>query len=102
AGPDDVRAQARIPTTSPEATLRATLEFFRAQRVAHGPLTAAGIASFGPVDLDPASATYGFITSTPKSGWAQTDMVGPVRQALGVPVQFDTDVNAAALGEGRW
>ena len=65
-------------------------------------LTAAGVASFGPVDLDPASPTYGFITSTPKAGWAQTDMVGPVRQALGVPVRFDTDVNAAALGEGRW
>jgi fructokinase len=102
AGPDDVRAEARFPTTSPEATLRQALEFFREQRAAQGPLTAAGIASFGPVDLDPASPTYGFITSTPKAGWARTDMVGPVRQALGVPVRFDTDVNAAALGEGRW
>jgi fructokinase len=102
AGPDDVRAQARIPTTSPEATLREALEFFRAQHSQQGPLTAAGIASFGPVDLDPVSPTYGFITSTPKAGWAQTDIVGPVRQALGVPVRFDTDVNAAALGEGRW
>jgi fructokinase len=102
AGPDDIRAQTRIPTTSPAETLRETLEFFRAQRAQHGPLTAAGIASFGPVDLDPASPTYGFITSTPKAGWAQTDMVGPLRQALGVPVRFDTDVNAAALGEGRW
>ena len=102
AGPDDIRAETRIPTTTPEATLREALEFFRAQRAALGPLTAAGVASFGPVDLDPASATYGFITSTPKPGWAHTDIVGPVRQALGVPVQFDTDVNAAALGEGRW
>jgi fructokinase len=102
AGPDDIRAEARFPTTEPDATLRAALEFFREQRAQHGPLTAAGIASFGPVDLDPASPTYGFITSTPKAGWAQTDMLGPVRQALGVPVQFDTDVNAAALGEGRW
>ena len=102
AGPDDIRAETRIPTTTPEATLREALEFFRAQRTTLGPLTAAGVASFGPVDLDPASATYGFITSTPKPGWAHTDIVGPVRQALGVPVQFDTDVNAAALGEGRW
>jgi fructokinase len=101
-GPDDIRAETRIPTTSPAETLRETLEFFRAQRAQHGPLTAAGIASFGPVDLDPASPTYGFITSTPKAGWAQTDMVGPVRQALGVPVRFDTDVNAAALGEAGW
>ena len=102
AGPDDIRAEARFPTTSPEATLGQALAFFREQRAQHGPLTAAGIASFGPVDLDPASSTHGFITSTPKAGWAQTDMVGPVRQALGVPVRFDTDVNAAALGEGRW
>jgi fructokinase len=101
-GPDDVRAEARFATTSPEATLRQTLAFFREQRAQHGPLKAAGIASFGPVDLDPASPTYGFITSTPKAGWAGTDVVGPVRQALGVPVRFDTDVNAAALGEGRW
>ena len=102
AGPDDIRAETRIPTTTPEATVREALEFFRAQRATLGPLTAAGVASFGPVDLDPASATYGFITSTPKPGWAHTDIVGPVRQALVVPVQFDTDVNAAALGEGRW
>jgi fructokinase len=102
AGPDDIRGQVRIPTASPEPTLREVLAFLRAQRAAHGPLTAAGIASFGPVDLDPASTTYGFITSTPKAGWAQTDMLGPVRQALGVPVRFDTDTNAAALGEGRW
>jgi fructokinase len=102
AGPDDIRAEARFPTTSPEATLRQVLEFFREQRAQHGPLTAAGIASFGPVDLDPASPTYGFVTSTPKAGWSRTDMVGPVRQALGVPVRFDTDTNAAALGEQRW
>jgi fructokinase len=101
-GPDDVRAETRFPTTSPEATLRQTLEFLRAQRAQHGAVTAAGIASFGPVDLDPASPTYGHITSTPKPLWAHTDIVGPVRQALGVPVGFDTDVNAAALGEWRW
>ena len=102
AGPDDVRVQARIPTTTPEATLREALDFFREQRAQQGPLTAVGVASFGPVDLDPSSPTYGFITSTPKPGWARTDVVGPVRQALGVPVRFDTDVNAAALAEGRW
>jgi fructokinase len=101
-GPGDVRAQTRFPTGSPETTLREVLAFLRAAREQFGALAAAGIASFGPVDLRPGSPTFGFITSTPKPGWANVDIAGPVREALGMPVGFDTDVNAAALGEGRW
>jgi fructokinase len=101
-GPDDIRAETRIDTTSPAATLRQVLEFFREASARHGRPAAAGVASFGPVDLDPSSPTYGFITSTPKPLWARTDMVGPLREGLGVPVGFDTDVNAAARGEWRW
>jgi fructokinase len=101
-GPDDIRAEVRFPTTLPEATLGQALAFFREQRARLGDYAAAGVASFGPVDLDPASPGYGYITSTPKPGWPQTDIVGPVRKALGVPVGFDTDVNAAALAEWRW
>jgi fructokinase len=66
------------------------------------PVAAVGIASFGPVDLDPRSPTFGFITTTPKPGWAHTDVAGPFRAALGVPVAFDTDVNGAALAEHMW
>jgi len=73
-------------------------DFFRA----HAGLKAVGIGSFGPVDPRPSSPTFGFITSTPKPGWAHFDLAGAVRAALGVPVAFDTDVNAAALGEHRW
>jgi fructokinase len=94
----EVTAETRIPTTSPAETIAGTIAFFKD----HGPLAALGIASFGPVDLDPRSSTYGFITTTPKPGWAHTDVVGPLRRALGVPVAFDTDVNAAALAEHRW
>lgn len=65
-------------------------------------LHAVGIGSFGPVDLNPGSPTYGHITSTPKAGWANFDLAGTVRQELSVPVGFDTDVNAAILGEARW
>lgn len=98
-GPDDIRAETRIPTGTPGETLARAVAFFREQptRVA-----AVGIASFGPVDLDPRSPTFGFITTTPKPHWAHTDVARPFRDALGVPVAFDTDVNGAALGEHRW
>ena len=101
-GPDDIRAEARFPTTTPAETLGRTFGFFREQRARHGAIAAVGFGSFGPVDLDPGSPSYGRITSTPKPGWADTDIVGAARAALDVPIGFDTDVNAAALGEWRW
>ena len=61
-----------------------------------------GIASFGPIDPEPASPKFGYITTTPKAGWRQVDFAGAVGRGLGVPVGFDTDVNVAALGEWRW
>ena len=101
-GPEDMRAETRFPTTTPDATIRNAVEFLRAEQKRQGPLAAVGIASFGPVDLQPRSPTYGFITSTPKPGWANVDIVGAARAALEVPVGFDTDVNAAGLAEWRW
>jgi len=100
-GPDDVRAETRFPTTTPDETIGRAVAFFEEQRQ-HWPLAAIGVGAFGPIDLRPGSATYGFVTSTPKPGWANTDFVGRLRAALAVPVAFDTDVNAAALGEHRW
>jgi fructokinase len=98
-GPDDVRHEIEFATTTPDETLRRAIDFFRSKDV---DLAAIGIASFGPVDLDPSSSTYGHISSTPKPGWAGTDIVGRASQALRLPVGFDTDVNGAALGEFRW
>ena len=100
-GPDDLRAEVRFPTTTPEETIGRAVEFFQEQSHRE-PLSAVGIASFGPVDPNPVSPTFGYITTTPKPGWANIDFAGPVRRALNVPVGFDTDVNVAALGEGRW
>lgn len=100
--PDDIRATTQIPTTTPSETLGAVRQFFAAQQQAHGPLAAIGVGAFGPVDLHPASPTFGHITATPKAGWAHTDIVGPLRRAFTVPVAFDTDVNAAALGEWQY
>lgn len=100
-GPGDLQAEARFPTTQPEETLNHVIAFFQ-EHSSPSELAAIGIASFGPVDLNLNSPTYGYITTTPKPGWANTDIVGPLQQALGVPVIFDTDVNGAALGEYRW
>lgn len=101
-GPDDMREQTRFPTTSPDATLRETIAFFRSAESRQGKVAAVGIASFGPVDVQSASPTFGFITSTPKAGWANVDIAGALRDAFNVPIGFDTDVNAAALAEWRW
>lgn len=100
-GPNDIRAQMRFPTTTPTETLSRASAFFNEQ-ARQGELVALGVASFGPIDPDPASAGFGQITTTPKPGWAYTDVVGALQQALGVPVGFDTDVNGAGLAEHRW
>ncbi len=99
--PDDMRETARFSTTTPDETIRRAIEFFRAHQQ-KSKIGAIGIASFGPIDPNPLSPTFGYITSTPKPGWANTDLRGPIQRALGVPVAFDTDVNGAALGEYRW
>mgnify|MGYP000070727778 FL=1 len=102
-GPDDLRAEARFPTTTPQETIRRALDFFREQQAHLGEtLRAVGIASFGPVDPNPDSQTFGYITSTPKPGWQNVDLAGEIRRGLNVPVGFDTDVNGAALAEGLW
>jgi fructokinase len=97
--PEDL-VTASMPTTTPEETIARVVEFFR-QKGGAG-LRAVGIGTFGPADLEPSSPTFGFITSTPKAGWANSDIAGSVGRALGVPTAFDTDVNAAAVGEARW
>lgn len=100
-GPQDIRAEIRFPTTNPDETIGQAIDFF--QRAAgEYPLAAIGVGSFGPVDLDQDSPTFGYITTTPKPGWAHTDITGRLQTALRIPVAFDTDVNTAALGEYRW
>jgi len=100
-GPDDIRDEIRFPTSTPKENLRTAIDFF-AKYHRTTPLAAIGIASFGPVDPDPASAMFVYVTTTPKPYWAHTDFVGPIREAFGLPVGFDSDVNGAALGEHRW
>ena len=97
-GPEALHATLTIPTTKPDETIGAVIEFLRAQP----PLAAIGIGSFGPVCLDKGDAAWGNITSTTKDWWSNTPVATVLRAALGVPVAFDTDVNAAAVGEHRW
>jgi fructokinase len=101
AGPGDIVAETAFPTTTPAETLARAVEFFRSEKAQHA-ISAVGIASFGPVDLDRSSPTYGYITTTPKPGWGDVDVAGHIGRELSLPVGFDTDVNATALAEHRW
>ena len=86
-----------IPTRTPAETMGPMIDFFRGKEI-----RALGIGCFGPVDLKKGSRTYGYITSTPKLAWQNYPIVAEFQKALSVPVGFDTDVNAAALGEATW
>lgn len=93
---DDLKIvkEIELPTTHPEETFQKAFEFFDDYE-----LSAIGIGSFGPIDIDETSDTYGYITSTPKPNWGNTDFVGPFKERYQIPVGWNTDVNAAALGE---
>lgn len=95
----EVVATATFPTDTPDKTLREVKNFFIEGQQKFGPLNALGIASFGPVDLNKESETYGYILSTPKDGWSHTNLVQYFTTALNIPVALGTDVNGSALGE---
>ncbi len=98
----EILESARFETTTPEATLGGTIDWLKSAATRHGGIKAAGIASFGPVELDRAAANWGHITATTKPGWNDTDFAARVGRELNVPIGFDTDVNGAALAEARW
>lgn len=93
-----VLAETRIATRTPAECFPDMAAFFDQAAAAHGAIGAFGVASFGPIDIDPASPAYGTFTTTPKPGWDGArfhDVLG----RFGAPVAVDTDVNGAALGE---
>lgn len=98
----EIIARERFPTEAPAVTLEAIGDRLEAWQADHGRPAALGIASFGPLGLDRMRADYGHVTSTPKPGWRDTDLVGHFGRRFGVPIGFDTDVNGAALAEYRW
>jgi fructokinase len=97
-GPGEIVAEQTFPTGAPGETLERIAGFFEA----HARPAAIGVGSFGPVDLNPDSPTWGYVTTTPKPGWSHTPVAPVLRERLAVPIHFDTDVNAAAVGEHRW
>lgn len=86
-----------FPTETPEITLAKAVEFFKDKNIER-----LGIGSFGPIDVNPNSKTYGYITKTPKLAWTDCDVVGYLKKYFDIPIYFDTDVNGAALGEATW
>ena len=93
----EILEQVSIPTETPSITIPKIIEYYKGKEIA-----ALGIGSFGPIDLDKKSKTYGYITSTPKLAWANYDLVGNIKKELPLPIGFDTDVNGSALGEATW
>jgi fructokinase len=95
--PDDMSTPLRIPTTAPGETLESVVDFFRSH-----PIDAVGVACFGPLERDRSSDRYGTMLSTPKPGWTGISVYDHLTGGIAVPVTIDTDVNGAAIGEGRW
>lgn len=93
----DILDQVSFPTEDPKVTMQNIIDYFMGKGI-----MGLGIGNFGPIDLNRQSKKYGYITTTPKQGWANYNMVGTLSDALNVPIGFDTDVNAAALGEATW
>lgn len=90
----NIQDRVSIPTTTPEETLEKVFAFFDQYE-----LESMGIGSFGPIDVNKNSETYGYITTTPKTAWQHTDFLGKVKSRYNIPVGWTTDVNGAALGE---
>ena len=99
--PGEVLRSHRVATTRPAETLAEVIDFLKDAEAEFGPLQALGVASFGPLDLEASSPTYGSLTTTPKPGWAGFDLRGTLAAALGRPVAIDTDVAGAGLAEAR-
>lgn len=98
----EILAQRQVPTRSPAETLAALRRSLSEFQEEHGAAEALGIASFGPIRVDPSAADHGCMLSTPKPGWSGAKVLEMLAGAVNGPVLLDTDVNGAALAEGEW
>lgn len=100
-GPRHIVDEIRFKTTTPAETLGRAIQFFQ-PFIAQGQIAAIGVGAFGPLDMNPESANYGFVMATPKPGWSNVNILGTLQQSLQTRVALDTDVNVAGLGENKW
>lgn len=100
-GPNNLQERLVIQTENPASTMLAVIEYIKKVQ-SEASIVAIGASVFGPLDLEPASPTYGYITSTPKKDWVNFDFVGTLKREFNLPIGFDTDVNAAAISEYKW
>ena len=92
----EILDRASFPTTIPDKTMKQVIDFFNPYQ---DRLESIGVGSFGPIELNRKSETYGYITSTPKLAWQNFDFVGTLKKHFDVPIAWTTDVNAACYGE---
>jgi fructokinase len=100
-GSRQIVGEVRFATTTPQETLRKAVQFFE-RYVSTGQIKTIGVGCFGPLELNPNSSMYGYITATPKPDWTNTNVRGILQRQLGVNIAIDSDVNAAAIGERVW
>ncbi|MGL5098610.1 MAG: ROK family protein [Fusobacteriaceae bacterium] len=93
----EIYERVSFPTTTPVETMALVVDFFKDKQI-----EALGVGSFGPIDPDRNSPTYGYITKTPKKGWSDYGIIQELEKYFSIPMEFDTDVNGAALGESLW
>ena len=98
-GPDNILAEARFPTTTPAETIGQVCDFFEPYV---SQLQGIGLGSFGPFDVNPTLPTYGYITTTPKPHWGNTNILGRLHEKLKLPIAVEMDVVVAGLGEAKW
>jgi len=93
----EIEHKISFPTETPEKAMKQIIDFFKDEEIA-----AIGIGTFGPIDVNKNSSTYGYITTTPKPGWGNFNFLGALKEHFNVPIGFDTDVNGAAYAEAKW
>lgn len=96
-GEGEIIERVSFPTKTPKETMRRIFDYFKDKKI-----EALGVGSFGPIDPNKKSPTYGYITTTPKPGWENYNLLGELKKKFDIPMGFDTDVNGAALGEIKW